>query len=225
MASILSGINNSNTQGDLTENTLRYSFHTMNTIAERLKHAMLQAGDISQTELAESAGVSQPTIWKLLNGKSRKSKELPTIASALGVNLEWLATGRGEMIGGENIAAPRVDLSKLIPVWSDDGETPDFVTSPGDKPAKSWRAYKMKRNTGVSEAPAGSIIVVDTAIEPGTGDIVLAMMSGKVSAYRYVTGADGSGFLSVDDNRVPMASVSEESLIGVAIYLIRDLRT
>ncbi len=219
------GINNINTQSDLTENTLRYSFHTMKTIAERLKYAMSQADDISQTELAESAGVSQPTIWKLLNGKTRKSKELPSIAAALGVNMEWLATGKGEIIGGEQIASPRIDLSRMIPVWSDDGETDDFVASPGDKPAKSWRAYKMKRNSGVAEAPAGSIIIVDTSIEPGTGDIVLAMMSGKVSAYRYVTGADGSGFLSVDDNRVPMASVSSDSLIGVAIYLIRDLRT
>lgn len=218
------GIKNINTIRNLTKNTLRYNFHTMKTIAERLKHAMHHAGDISQIGLAEAAGVSQPTIWKLLNNKTKKSKELPSIAGALGVNLEWLATGKGEMIGGEQASFPRVDISRLIPVWDERGDTGDFITSPGGKPERSWRAYAMKRNSGIAEAPAGAIIVVDTDIEPGTDDIVLAMMSGKVSAYRYVTGTDGSGFLSVDDKRVPMAPISKESLIGVAIYLIRDLR-
>lgn len=218
------GIKNINTVGNLTKNTLRYNFHTMKTIAERLKHAMHHAGDISQIGLAEAAGVSQPTIWKLLNNKTKKSKELPSIAGALGVNLEWLATGKGEMTGGDQAVTPRIDISRLVPVWDESGETGDFITSPGDKPEKSWRAYAMKRNTGVGEAPAGSIIIIDTDIEPGADDIVLAMMSGRISAYRYVTGTDGSGFLSVDDKRVPMAPAAKDSLIGVAIYLIRDLR-
>lgn len=218
------GINNINTIRNLTENTLRYNFRIMKTIAERLKHAMHHAGDISQMGLAEAAGVSQPTIWKLLNGKTKKSKEIPNIAGALGVSLEWLATGKGEMFGGEQASSPRVNLSQLVPVWDENGDTGDFITSPGSKPERSWRAYMMKRNSGIAEAPAGAIIVIDTDIEPGADDIVLAMMSGKVLAYRYVTGADGSGFLSVDDKRVPMAPISKESLIGVAIYVIRDLR-
>lgn len=218
------GMKNINTIRNLTRNTLRYNFYTMKTIAERLKHAMHHAGDISQKGLAEAAGVSQPTIWKLLNNKTKKSKELPSIAGALGVNLEWLATGKGEMAGSEQTLHPRIDFSRLVPVWDENGDTGDYITSPGGKTEKSWRAYVMRRNSGIEEAPAGTIIIVDTAIEPGTDDIVLAMMSGRVSAYRYVTGTDGSGFLSVDDKRVPMASASKDSLIGVAIYLIRDLR-
>lgn len=195
----------------------------MRTLSERIKHAMQHAGVKTQSDLAELAGVSQPTIWKLLKGKTRKSRELPSIARALGVSLDWLSTGDGEMTPGSTLAAPRIDASKLIPVWDENGETDDAITSPTVKAKKHWRAYVIDRNSGISDAPAGTIVIVDTELDPAMHDIVMARVNQKVSAYRFIAGADGSGYLSVDDARVPMAPVSPSDLLGVAIFLVRDL--
>ncbi|EMK1731209.1 helix-turn-helix domain-containing protein [Salmonella enterica] len=195
----------------------------MKTISERLKHAMHITGVTSQTELASAAGVSQPTVWKLLRGLTQKPRDLPAIARALGVSLDWLATGSGDMFPGSQLAAPRIDVSRLIPVWDDNGETEDAITSPTGKARKSWRAYVVGRNSGIADAPPGTIVVVDTELDAGTNDIVMARVNQKVSAYRFINGADGTGYLSVDDTRVPMAPASPSDVLGVAVYLVRDL--
>ena len=64
----------------------------METVADRLKAAMDEKG-WGQTTLAQKADVTQATIWKILNGKTKKSKYLPDIARTLGKSVEWLEFG------------------------------------------------------------------------------------------------------------------------------------
>lgn len=64
----------------------------MSTLADRLKHARLRA-DVSQTELAKRAGVSQTTIAAMETGRSIGSRHIVAISKALGVDPEWLAVG------------------------------------------------------------------------------------------------------------------------------------
>ncbi|NUF26880.1 helix-turn-helix transcriptional regulator [Gilliamella sp. ESL0254] len=52
---------------------------------------------LSQHQLAEKVGVSQPAIQKILSGRSNSSRKLVEIANALNVDLFWLTTGSGEM--------------------------------------------------------------------------------------------------------------------------------
>ncbi|MBL4863250.1 MAG: helix-turn-helix domain-containing protein [Crocinitomicaceae bacterium] len=66
----------------------------MKETSDRLKEAR-QAAGISQDELAELAGISQVTIQKIESGKILQSKKLAPIAVAMGISLDWLATGRG----------------------------------------------------------------------------------------------------------------------------------
>ncbi len=49
----------------------------------------------SQGTLALKAHVSQGTIRHLESGRNRTTRKLPEIATALGVSVEWLVTGRG----------------------------------------------------------------------------------------------------------------------------------
>ena len=65
---------------------------TMETVADRLKAAMDEKG-WGQTTLAQKADVTQATVWKILNGKTKKSKYLPDIARTLGKSVEWLEFG------------------------------------------------------------------------------------------------------------------------------------
>lgn len=68
----------------------------MKTFADRLNAAM-QAAKISQGQLAEKIGISQPAVQKMTIGKTQGSKKIVLIANALGVRPEWLATGKGAM--------------------------------------------------------------------------------------------------------------------------------
>lgn len=68
----------------------------MKTLAERLT-AALQAANLSQEQLAQKVGLSQPAIQKLASGKAQSSRKILEISSALGVSPEWLGQGIGEM--------------------------------------------------------------------------------------------------------------------------------
>ncbi len=196
-----------------------------NTLAYRLNMAMSMMG-ITQGALAKASGVSQPTIWRLTKGEAEGSRKLVDIARALDVNVQWLASGEGEMRGASSLSAvEKVKSGTTIPVWGPEGKTGEIVSAPnGVKAKRTWRAYILDRNSGCSEATAGSIIIIDTDVPPESGDLVMARVNSRISVYRYLEGPS-NGFLTVDDPRLPAVELSEESeLIGVAIFLIRDLR-
>lgn len=196
-----------------------------NTLAYRLNMAMSMMG-ITQGALAKASGVSQPTIWRLTKGEAEGSRKLVDIARALDINVAWLANGEGEMRGTPELSAlDKVKSGTTIPVWSLEGKTGEVVSTPnGVKAKKSWRAYILDRNSGCSEATAGSIVIIDTDVPPESGDLVIAQVSARLSVYRYLEGPS-SGFLTVDDPRIPAVELTADSeLIGVAIFLIRDLR-
>lgn len=57
----------------------------------------MQEAEISQTELARACGVKPPSVHGWLSGKSKflRGENLLCAAQVLGVEQEWLATGRG----------------------------------------------------------------------------------------------------------------------------------
>lgn len=69
----------------------------MNTLAQRLKYAR-ELANLSQQEVAKRANISQPTYFKIENGSTLKPRNILEIAHALNVNVDWLATGEGEMM-------------------------------------------------------------------------------------------------------------------------------
>lgn len=64
----------------------------MKTLADRLKEARIKA-DKTQGEVADAAGIKQPTYQALEAGKTKKSAYLPEIAKFLGVDVDWLKNG------------------------------------------------------------------------------------------------------------------------------------
>ena len=62
------------------------------TLKYRLQQACKARG-ISQSDLAEQVGIHRQQLTSIFNGKLAKSKHLPAIAAALGVQVEWLTTG------------------------------------------------------------------------------------------------------------------------------------
>ncbi|WP_444883507.1 helix-turn-helix domain-containing protein [Microbulbifer sp. PSTR4-B] len=68
------------------------------SIQNRLKIAR-KAAKLSQAEVAQAAGITQPAYSQLESGRTRKGTSLIPIARALGVDAHWLTSGRGKMLG------------------------------------------------------------------------------------------------------------------------------
>lgn len=73
----------------------------LETLSDRLNHAISVIG-ISQAELARLINVKPQTIQYLSKQKAEWSKFTFELAHALGVRVEWLATGKGEMLPPQN---------------------------------------------------------------------------------------------------------------------------
>lgn len=72
----------------------RQNITGVKTIAERLKLARKDA-KLTQPALAKMAGVSPGTIGNIESGIRKDVRELLSIAKAVGVNPEWLKSGKG----------------------------------------------------------------------------------------------------------------------------------
>lgn len=93
----------------------------MTTLAERLKLARSKAG-LSQSKVAETVGISQPTYQALESGKVQKTSYMMEIANALQVSPNWLATGQGEMSAPIQENQINENNTQVMDFW--DSETP-----------------------------------------------------------------------------------------------------
>ncbi len=69
----------------------------MNALADRIRAAR-RAAQLSQAELAESLNVASSAVaqWESVNGTTPRIEKFPALASAMGVSVDWLLTGRGD---------------------------------------------------------------------------------------------------------------------------------
>jgi SOS-response transcriptional repressor LexA len=90
----------------------------MTTFALRLRESRLAKG-LSQNELADKAGVSQSLITKIESGNAQESRKASKLASVLGVDTNWLVTGKqpdyieGEVIRQENTNSDKTGNNNL----------------------------------------------------------------------------------------------------------------
>ncbi|MBE9976417.1 helix-turn-helix domain-containing protein [Citrobacter freundii] len=201
------------------------NFHNMKTLSERLAYAMQKTGFNKQTQLAKAAGVEQSQISKILRGKSETSKAAGDLAAAMGVSADWLINGQGSIFGASDLPFQPVDVSKRITVWNAEGKTDQELSWFKEVPDR-YQAYVMNGSTGIAQAPAGAIVVVDPELTPSTNDLVVNVNGASYSVFRYHVNGAGGSFLSVDDARIPLAEVSDPSSIrGTVVQIfIPELR-
>ena len=95
----------------------------MSTLAIRLREARLKA-DKKQEEVAEFAGIKQPTYQALESGKTKKSAFLPEIANFLNVDLNWLKYGEETHFENKKTDGQLVDSIKFRGIEFWDSSTP-----------------------------------------------------------------------------------------------------
>ena len=82
-------------QGKAASDSVRF-LRTENELKDRLREAI---GDESQASFARRAGVAESVFRKYLAGAQPSTDRLVAIADAAGVNIAWLAAGRGPKKG------------------------------------------------------------------------------------------------------------------------------
>lgn len=187
----------------------------MKTWNERLQSA-IKDSPLTKRALADSVGVSAPTVTDWTSGKIRQlsAENAEKVCTVLGINMKWLLTGKGVMSaragsdeGFSNVSAHEIreDYVPLIS-WVAAGswcESPDTY-QPGD--AEEWmpkpknagpRTFALRVINdsmtspfpGQRSYPHGTIIYVDPDREVKNGDRVVARAGGEYTFKTYVEDA------------------------------------
>lgn len=162
----------------------------MSTLADRLKEARLKANK-TQGEVADAAGIKQPTYQALESGKTQKSAFLPEIADFLAVDVNWLKSGIGSMPADtckseSNVSFTNTPLRQIPLLDYVQAGLLNEVGYDGINPLGiSWTTYENLRPEcvfslkveGLSMAPEfqpGDELVVDGSLEAKPGSLVIA---------------------------------------------------
>ncbi|ELY4416459.1 helix-turn-helix domain-containing protein [Cronobacter sakazakii] len=197
------------------------------TLSQRLEIAMT-AGGFSQASLAEAAGVSQPTVWKIVSGRTQSSAKIVDLAKALGVRPEWLAHGVGSMkseqVETSHASSVPYEGTIALPLYDESEKQIGLTIVPEVINADKSKAYKLNYETGFPELPQGCTIVVDSEETPVNNDFVYAKINGKSSAYRYLTRGP-QNYLDVGDSRLALIPIDERvEILGVIVFMARSFR-
>lgn len=107
----------------------------MMTLGDRIKAARKLRG-FTRPQLSDLSGVKYPTLAGIENNDQSGSTQLPNIAAALGVNIRWLQTGKGQR---------DIEESEATPDWTDITAYPQRAAlGDGAVPLEYAVAHKLK---------------------------------------------------------------------------------
>ena len=113
-------------------------------LADRLIKTRKEQG-LSQSALAELAGVSQTIVYKLENRFIKESRKIPSIAKALGVTQDWLVHGDKENISdADAIAIEEAEIIMLKRIIREAKHALDI--------ARVWNGKVYSFNSPIMEA-------------------------------------------------------------------------
>ncbi|MDV6551293.1 XRE family transcriptional regulator [Pseudomonas aeruginosa] len=159
----------------------------MSALKDRIKLARKHA-DLTQRQLAEAVGVSQPVISQLEKGENLQSVHLLKIANVCGVDPEWLAEGTGQP-PGLSVREPSAEYQAA-------SSAADIVRSMlASKAAQKLSAEARERILNAAESDAGpaesNVIRADFS-RPG-------LVGDEISIAHYdIRGAMGGGQVPAD---------------------------
>lgn len=155
----------------------------MKTFAERLNAAMTAAG-VSQGQLAEMVGISQPAIQKMTSGKTNGSRKMVELAHALKVRPEWLSSGIGDMryeVNKDSSIPPESEWGsvdawdKNTPLPDDEVEVPflkdiEFACGDGRVHSEDHNGFKLRFSKATLRRVSANSDGSGVLCFPATGD-------------------------------------------------------
>ena len=212
------------------------------SLADRLTLAM-RIKNISQAALGEGVGVSQTTIWKLMNGITSSNRKLYEIADYLNINLNWLVSGDGEMENNQqkneieyvtNIKEGSIKVKGAAIMGANDAFQMDEnfngrLKFYSDDP--NAFALKVSGDSMFPRINSGEFVVIEPNIIPRSGDEVLVRtkdgcnMIKKLEfhrdyVYRFTCVNQDHPPITIDENMV-----DKVMFVSAIVKSIRYLRT
>ncbi|WP_339118543.1 XRE family transcriptional regulator [Halomonas sp. BMC6] len=215
-------------------------------LKDRIRLARKQA-KLSQVQAAEKAGIDQATISNLERGRHHSSTHLLKIADALGVSYRWLTTGLGDMHGVEDERASYIintsptaqpirhykypvvsgvqagKFGECVVPYPSGMEERHEITDYAAKGSAFWLEVtgdSMTAPPGVSPSiPEGSLVLVDTGIEPTPGRLVVAQLDESNEAtFKKLIIDGGQKYLKALNPAYPLIPINGNCrIIGVAV--------
>ncbi|MBA3936249.1 MAG: helix-turn-helix transcriptional regulator [Planctomycetes bacterium] len=151
------------------------------TLAGRLRIA-LKARGLSGAAFARECGMTKQNFQRFLSGDIQRSKHLPALARALGVELPWLA------MGDPHTAPPWCTEAVAVPSITNLTDThPEAKPlAPGPSTWKTtWRTRTMRGTGGRPLAEDGDRLIIDTEQQPAPGHLLLIPSAGKLFLKRH----------------------------------------
>lgn len=151
---------------------------------------------LSQEKLAELSGIDRAYISQLEGRRASGSITLPTaraLAKGLGVPAEVFLKDIDEWHASPTqlLSDVEVSIKAYIPVYAEvsagEGTEPiDYVASTRMKAApESLRAYRVKGLCLEPEIKDGDTVIVDTALQPQSSDLVVCLINGQACIKRF----------------------------------------
>ena len=146
------------------------STNELNTFAKRVLFALKNAKR-PQAWLAERLGISKQALSYILTQRSHP-KFATEIATELGINLEWLITGKGTFIHLSEPINKQIPLIKLEDVGSDNPINLSMIPVFRHYPTSCF-ATKLENDSMEPRFAPGCILIFDPEKKPSSGDFVL----------------------------------------------------
>jgi transcriptional regulator with XRE-family HTH domain len=119
----------------------------MRSVGNRLEERRKELG-LSQKELAQRAGTTQPTLSALESGKSKETNFIARLAQQLGVHALWLETGQGPRL----VSDPIQEIPKLSAAEQEILDLMQFLTGPQIEALKTQMRQQKKENSDLLKA-------------------------------------------------------------------------
>ncbi|MGB5925207.1 MAG: LexA family transcriptional regulator [Dehalococcoidia bacterium] len=158
-----------------------------NSLAVRLKH-LRQAKGLTKYRLAKISGLSETYIYRIERGliENPRRDTLQKLAHGLAVPVAFLIA---ETPPSDTWQLLEHYLKAYIPVYPgiEDGMTPvDYVAyTTATIPRDTMRAYRADTFYWYPDVQPDDTLVVDTALPPENGDLVIAIKDGQPFVQKY----------------------------------------
>lgn len=169
------------------------------TFGQRLKRLRESRG-YSKYRLAKESGINESYIYQLEDDKVTNPRQdtLIALARPLGISISELA---GNTSPSDAWQLVETSLKAYIPVYAEvsagEGIEPvDYVAVTRSRPAPdTLRAYRVKGLCLDPEIKEGDTVIVDTALSPQGGDLVVVLIDGEASIKYYKEDEKGNKWL------------------------------
>jgi len=196
------------------------------SIAARLK-ALREMKGLTKYRLAKITGVSETYIYRIERGSIANPRRdtLQKLALGLEIPVAKLIGDPGPLDTWQLVEQ---SLKAYIPVYAEvaagmEGVEPvDYVACTRARAApETLRAYRISGLCLEPEIRPGDTVIVDTALAPASGDLVVVLVEGRASIKRYREDAHGGRWLEDNEGQYQPDGAR---IHGVVMEYVRKLR-